>query len=115
MPDECRKTRWIGIILLQRECERRILSSTSTIFGVLPIAIGLGAGAESRRPLGLAVVGGLFFSTFLTLILVPVVYTFLARFTTIAKAGEDQPEDGRSKVKAPPMEELIAVSREIAK
>ena len=80
MPDECRKTRWIGIILLQRECERRILSSTSTIFGVLPIAIGLGAGAESRRPLGLAVVGGLFFSTFLTLIIVPVVYTLLARF-----------------------------------
>jgi len=44
---------------------------------VLPIAIGLGAGAESRRPLGMAVVGGLFFSTFLTLVLVPVVYVLL--------------------------------------
>lgn len=58
-----------------------LMTSFATIFGVLPIAIGLGAGAESRRPLGIAVVGGLLFSTFLTLILVPVVYTLLARFT----------------------------------
>jgi len=58
-----------------------LMTSFATIFGVLPIAIGLGAGAEARRPLGIAVVGGLFFSTFLTLVLVPVLYTFLARFT----------------------------------
>jgi len=51
----------------------------STVFGILPIAIGLGAGGESRRPLGLAVVGGMLFSTFLTLIVVPVVYTLLSR------------------------------------
>ena len=59
-----------------------LMTSFATIFGILPIAIGLGAGAESRRPLGLAVVGGMFFSTFLTLIIVPVVYTLLARFTS---------------------------------
>jgi multidrug efflux pump len=58
-----------------------LMTSFSTIFGVLPIAIGIGAGAESRRPLGLAVVGGMMFSTFLTLILVPVVYTLLARLS----------------------------------
>ena len=58
-----------------------LMTSFATIFGVLPIAIGLGAGAEARRPLGIAVVGGLFFSTFLTLVLVPVLYTLLARFT----------------------------------
>ncbi len=58
-----------------------LMTSFATIFGVLPIAIGLGAGAESRRPLGIAVVGGMLFSTFLTLILVPVVYTLLSRFT----------------------------------
>ena len=58
-----------------------LMTSFATIFGVLPIAIGLGAGAESRRPLGIAVVGGMLFSTFLTLVLVPVVYTLLARFT----------------------------------
>jgi len=57
------------------------MTSFSTVFGILPIAIGLGAGAESRRPLGIAIVGGVLFSTFLTLLLVPVVYTLLARFT----------------------------------
>jgi multidrug efflux pump len=64
-----------------------LMTSFATIFGVLPIAIGLGAGAESRRPLGIAVVGGLLFSTFLTLLLVPVVYRLLARFTRVAKAA----------------------------
>ncbi|HLB00196.1 MAG TPA: efflux RND transporter permease subunit [Bacteroidota bacterium] len=62
-----------------------LMTSFSTIFGVLPIAIGLGAGAESRRPLGLAVVGGLLFSTFLTLVMVPVVYSLLARFTSVTE------------------------------
>ncbi|MBK9096515.1 MAG: efflux RND transporter permease subunit [bacterium] len=58
-----------------------LMTSFATIFGILPIAIGLGAGGESRRPLGLVVVGGMLFSTFLTLVIVPVVYTLLARFT----------------------------------
>ncbi len=57
-----------------------LMTSFSTIFGILPIAIGLGAGGESRSPLGLVVVGGVLFSTFLTLVMVPVVYTLLARF-----------------------------------
>ncbi|HEY7750765.1 MAG TPA: efflux RND transporter permease subunit, partial [Ignavibacteriaceae bacterium] len=58
-----------------------LMTSFATIFGILPIAIGLGAGGESRRPLGLVVVGGMLFSTFLTLVIVPVVYTLLARST----------------------------------
>ena len=62
-----------------------LMTSLATIFGVLPIALGLGAGAESRRPLGLAVVGGMLFSTFLTLVLVPVVYALLSRFTSEKK------------------------------
>jgi multidrug efflux pump len=66
-----------------------LMTSFSTVFGVLPIALGLGAGGESRRPLGLAVVGGLLFSTFLTLVLVPVLYTLLARFTRKTKVEED--------------------------
>lgn len=78
-----------------------LMTSFSTIFGILPIAIGIGAGAESRRPLGLAVVGGVFFSTFLTLVVVPVVYTLLARFTKSLKHGEDQPEDEKSKTEPP--------------
>ena len=56
-----------------------LMTTLSTIFGILPIALGLGAGAESRRPLGMAVVGGMVFSTLLTLMVVPVVYTLLAR------------------------------------
>jgi multidrug efflux pump len=62
-----------------------LMTSFATIFGILPIAIGLGAGAESRRPLGLVVVGGMLFSTFLTLIIIPVVYTLLAKFTSTSK------------------------------
>ena len=67
-----------------------LMTSFATIFGVLPIAIGLGAGAESRRPLGIAVVGGMVFSTFLTLVLVPVVYTLLAKLTKERTAEETE-------------------------
>ncbi len=56
-----------------------LMTTLSTVFGVLPIALGLGAGAESRKPLGVVVVGGMLFSTLLTLVLVPVVYSMLAR------------------------------------
>ena len=67
-----------------------LMTSFSTIFGVLPIAIGLGAGAEGRRPLGIAVVGGMLFSTFLTLVIVPVVYSMLARFTKVRAHGVEE-------------------------
>ena len=52
-----------------------LMTAFSTIAGILPIAIGFGAGAESRRPMGVAVVGGMLTSTFLTLFIIPVVYT----------------------------------------
>ncbi|HMJ89079.1 MAG TPA: efflux RND transporter permease subunit, partial [Candidatus Acidoferrum sp.] len=55
-----------------------LMTAFSTIAGILPIAIGFGAGAESRRPMGMAVVGGMFTSTFLTLLIIPVVYTLLS-------------------------------------
>lgn len=73
-----------------------LMTSLATIFGVLPIAIGLGAGAESRRPLGLAVVGGMLFSTFLTLVLVPVLYAILSRFVRVSTEEEhDLAAEGR--------------------
>jgi multidrug efflux pump len=73
-----------------------LMTSFATIFGILPIAIGFGAGAESRRPLGLAVVGGMLFSTFLTLVLVPVLYTVLSRFVKERPShAEHAGEEGR--------------------
>ncbi len=55
-----------------------LMTSLATIAGILPIAIGFGAGAESRRPMGVAVVGGMLTSTFLTLLVIPVIYTLFA-------------------------------------
>jgi multidrug efflux pump subunit AcrB len=54
-----------------------LMTSVATIMGALPIALGLGAGSSSRRPLGYAIVGGVLFSTALTLFLVPVVYSLM--------------------------------------
>jgi multidrug efflux pump len=62
-----------------------LMTSFSTALGILPIALGLGTGGESRSPLGVSVVGGVVFSTFLTLVVVPVVYTLMARFTHSAQ------------------------------
>jgi multidrug efflux pump subunit AcrB len=56
-----------------------LMTSLATIFGALPIALGLGAGAESRMPMGIVVAGGLFFALILTLFVIPAMYLMLGK------------------------------------
>jgi multidrug efflux pump len=67
-----------------------LMTSVATIMGALPIALGLGAGSASRRPLGYAIVGGLLFSTVLTLYLVPAVYVMLDLARARARARSEE-------------------------
>jgi HAE1 family hydrophobic/amphiphilic exporter-1 len=64
-----------------------MMTTFAAIFGVLPIAIGAGAGSELRQPLGIAVVGGLLVSQLLTLFITPVVYFYLDKVETWTKRG----------------------------
>ncbi|MGH9475667.1 MAG: efflux RND transporter permease subunit [Terriglobales bacterium] len=60
-----------------------MMTTFCALVGTLPIAIGFGSGGESRRPLGVAVVGGLVFAQFMTLYIIPVVYIYMDRFQSL--------------------------------
>jgi HAE1 family hydrophobic/amphiphilic exporter-1 len=60
------------------------MTTFAMIFGMLPVALALGEGGEARAPMAVVVIGGLITSTMLTLVVVPVVYTFMDRITTSA-------------------------------
>ncbi|MBN1238711.1 MAG: efflux RND transporter permease subunit, partial [Gammaproteobacteria bacterium] len=73
-----------------------VMTTLTTTLGLLPLALGLGEGAEMRAPMAVTVIGGLIASTLLTLIVIPVVYTLLDRRRTEADlaaepAGTDRP------------------------
>lgn len=56
-----------------------LMTTLATLFGLLPLALGLGSGAELQKPLAIAVIGGLLLSTFITLLVMPVLYSLLER------------------------------------
>lgn len=64
-----------------------LMTSLSTVLGVLPIALAIGAGAESRVSMGIAIIGGLIFASFLTLFIIPAMYSFFS------KEGSNRPID----------------------
>jgi hydrophobic/amphiphilic exporter-1 (mainly G- bacteria), HAE1 family len=71
-----------------------MMTTMAALVGTLPIALGHGAGAESRRPLGVAVVGGLLFSQLITLYITPVVYTYLDAWQQrLARRKVERPQE----------------------
>jgi multidrug efflux pump len=71
-----------------------MMTTMAALLGAIPLALGVGDGAELRRPLGISIVGGLIFSQVLTLYTTPVVYVYLDRFRLWARgrrAGHRRP------------------------
>jgi multidrug efflux pump subunit AcrB len=68
-----------------------MMTTMAALLGSLPLALGTGAGSELRRPLGIAIVGGLLLSQLLTLYTTPVIYLYLAKFATLFRRRRPRP------------------------
>ena len=97
-----------------------LMTTMAAMFGGIPIAIGGGNGSELRRPLGIAIVGGLMVSQILTLYTTPVVYLYLDRFRAwlsgkkVLRPLPDSRSADRMKVNPPQVNEAITVTRDTA-
>ncbi len=69
-----------------------LMTSLTTILGIMPLALASGAGAESRVSMGVTVVGGLFFATFLTLFVVPAIYSYFAAKKNVEENVNEKPQ-----------------------
>jgi multidrug efflux pump subunit AcrB len=86
---------WQGCILRFRPI---MMTTVAALFGTLPIAMAYGEGADARQPLGLAVVGGLVVSQFLTLYITPVIYLYFEKLQELFRGRRDRNRQQRQPI-----------------